>query len=96
MRINQLLHDKVNYYIVSELMEGGELFDRVVKAEKFTEAISSQVMKQVLLAINYMHCYNPPMTHRDLKPDNILLSSADENNFECRVADFGFSAFIDP
>ena len=36
------------------------------------------------------------MTHRDLKLENILLASADEDNFEVRVADFGFSLFIDP
>ena len=96
IRINKLLHDKTNYYIVSEVMEGGELFDRVIKAEQFSEAITANVMKQVLLAVNYMHCHKPPMAHRDLKPENILLSSSDETDFDVKVADFGFSEFADP
>jgi len=41
LKINQLLHDKVNYYIISEYMEGGELFERVIKAEKFSEAATA-------------------------------------------------------
>ena len=35
MRVIELLHDKNNYYIVTELMEGGELFDRILEVEKF-------------------------------------------------------------
>lgn len=37
MRIFELLEDEYNYYIVSELLLGGELYDRVVLKKFFTE-----------------------------------------------------------
>jgi calcium-dependent protein kinase len=37
MRIFELLEDKENYYIASELLSGGELYDRIVKMKHFNE-----------------------------------------------------------
>ena len=93
MRVLELLHDKSNYYIVTELMEGGELFDRIIEVETFDEIKAAKILKQVLLAVNYMH--QQGMAHRDLKPDNILLESKDLANLEVKLADFGFSCFVD-
>ena len=37
IRIVDLMEDNKNYYIVSEIVEGGELFKRLCKLESFTE-----------------------------------------------------------
>ena len=37
IRVIDLLEDKLNYYIVSEIVEGGELFKRLCDLESFTE-----------------------------------------------------------
>lgn len=37
IRVIDLLEDKLNYYIVSEVVEGGELFKRLCQLESFTE-----------------------------------------------------------
>lgn len=37
MRIFELLEDDDHYYIVSELLSGGELYDRIVKLKYFNE-----------------------------------------------------------
>lgn len=37
IRIIDLCEDKDNYYIVSEVVKGGELFKRLVKVSSFTE-----------------------------------------------------------
>ena len=37
MRIFELLEDDTNYYIVSELLKGGELYERIVKMKHFNE-----------------------------------------------------------
>ena len=94
MNVKEILEDNENYYIVCELLEGGELFDRLVLLKRFSENDALFIIKQVLLAINYMHKKN--ITHRDLKPENILLLSNDINNFEIKISDFGFSCFFDP
>jgi len=62
MRIFELFEDDLHYYIVSELIEGGELYDRIVKIKVFKEVQAAQLLNQILLAINYMH--NQKITHR--------------------------------
>ncbi len=38
IRIVDLIEDNENYYIVSEVVKGGELFKRLTKVQSFTEA----------------------------------------------------------
>jgi calcium-dependent protein kinase len=66
MRVIELLEDNYHYYIVTELLEGGELFDRIINEGSFSEKKAVKIVKQVLLALNYMH--RQKMIHRDLKP----------------------------
>ena len=37
MRIVELVEDESNYYIISELLKGGELFKRLIKCRSFSE-----------------------------------------------------------
>jgi len=94
MNVNEILEDDENFYIVCELLEGGELFDRLIKENSFDESKAAHIVKQVLLAINYMHKKN--ITHRDLKPENILLETKDPSKLDIKISDFGFSCFFDP
>ena len=93
MQVKQLLKDKKNYYIISEIIGGGELFELIKKQKTFSEIKVAQMMKQVLMALNYMHHHR--ITHRDLKPQNILLEKNGEN-LDVKIADFGFSCIFDP
>jgi calcium-dependent protein kinase len=55
MHVNEILEDDDHYYIVTEILEGGELFDRIIDVKSFSEKKAAQILNQVLLAINYMH-----------------------------------------
>lgn len=55
MKIIELLEDSEHYYIVSELLEGGELYERIVKMKFFNEKNAAYLVNQILLAISYMH-----------------------------------------
>ena len=55
MRIFELLEDDQHYYIVSELLEGGELYERIVQLKHFSERDAAYIIYQLLLALNYMH-----------------------------------------
>ena len=94
MHVNEIMEDRDNYYIVTEILEGGELFDRIIEVKKFNELNAAHILEQVLKAINYMHKKN--LTHRDLKPENILLESKEMDKLDVKIADFGFSCIYDP
>jgi calcium-dependent protein kinase len=94
MRIFELLEDDIHYYIISELIEGGELYDRICKMKIFTEKSAATILEQILLAINYMHQRN--ITHRDIKPENILMQAADSESLLLKMTDFGFASFYNP
>lgn len=55
VRVFELLHDEVNFYIVTELVTGGELYDHIIKVKRLRERVAADVIKQLLLALNYMH-----------------------------------------
>jgi len=76
------------YCIVTELMNGGELFDRIVKKEFYSEKDAQRVVRTMASVIKYMH--DKDVVHRDLKPENILLTD-DTDNATIKIADFGFA-----
>ncbi len=52
--------------------------------------ISSELFKEILEAVNYLHSLFPPIIHRDLKPTNILITEGKNGRF-VKLADFGLS-----
>ncbi|KAA3678815.1 calcium/calmodulin-dependent protein kinase I [Paragonimus westermani] len=67
---------------------GGELFDRIVQKGSYTERDASSLIRQVLLATEYMHSRG--VVHRDLKPENLLYYDQTEGS-KIMVSDFGLS-----
>jgi len=76
------------FYVVLELISGGELFDRIIELKRFTEKDAAQTMIQAFRAIDHMHDVN--LVHRDIKPENLLLSDKSANA-TIKLADFGFA-----
>jgi len=73
-------------------MEGGELFDRVLKLQKFSEGDAAEVTHQMLLAVNYIHSHG--IVHRDIKLENFLYDKPNSNHL--KLIDFGFGKVWDP
>lgn len=63
------------YYIVLELIPGGELFHQIVRLTYFSEDLSRHVIIQVAEAIRYLH-EEAGVVHRDIKPENLLFYPA--------------------
>lgn len=79
---------KENLYVVLEYLAGGELFDRIVKKEVYTEAEARCVVVILLKAIQF--CHDRDIVHRDLKPQNLLLARTDDDT-DVKIADFGLA-----
>ncbi|MFS7922551.1 putative protein kinase RLK-Pelle-LRR-XI-1 family [Helianthus anomalus] len=89
------LHNKCNF-LVYEYMEKGSLFCALSDSELAVEVDwlkRVKIIKGVAHALAYMHhdC-NPPIIHRDISTNNILLNSKTEGF----VADFGAARLLDP
>jgi len=83
-------------YIVMEWMDGGEVFDFVVKKGTLTEKEASDLVRQVTSALVYMHGNN--ICHRDLKPENLLLKydTNSDKPLIVKIIDFGLSKSLAP
>mmetsp|Transcript_6573 Transcript_6573/g.17029 ORF Transcript_6573/g.17029 Transcript_6573/m.17029 type:complete len:393 (+) Transcript_6573:74-1252(+) len=81
-----------NVFLFLELMEGGELFDKIVDMGHFTESMAGTVTYNFLSALNYMH--SKGIIHRDLKPENMLLAK-DGDFTAVKLTDFGLSKMLD-
>ena len=53
-----------------DICEGGDLFDKIKNSGTFSEKKVSEIMKQIMSAVLYLH--NNRIVHRDLKPENVL------------------------
>ena len=93
-RVFELMEDMRNYYIIMELVSGGNLFDKIMKYKTFSEGQAASVIKQLCLALNYMHKKN--IMHRDLKPENLLCEENDDHQIVIKLTDFGFATYFDP
>ncbi|XP_060659275.1 calcium/calmodulin-dependent protein kinase type 1-like [Drosophila nasuta] len=88
VQLFEIYEDVSKVYIVMELFNGGELFDRIAKKGYYSERDASQLLKQLFDAVNYLHQHG--IVHRDLKPENLLYYSPDEDS-KIMIADFGFA-----
>lgn len=73
IKLYETFDEGSDFFIVTELVEGGELFDRIVSKAHYTEKEARDLIKLMLETMAYMH--NHGIVHRDLKPENLLLCS---------------------
>ncbi|KAF8455865.1 kinase-like domain-containing protein [Terfezia claveryi] len=59
------------YYLILELLPGGELFHQIVRLTYFSENLARHVIVQVAEALRYLH-EEKGVVHRDIKPENLL------------------------
>ncbi|KAL5329687.1 hypothetical protein ACEPPN_003202 [Leptodophora sp. 'Broadleaf-Isolate-01'] len=77
-------------YIIMEFVPGGDLGSLVGHHGKLQEEDVKSMAGQLLSALKYLH--QGGITHRDVKPDNILIQS--QAPFHVKLTDFGLSKMI--
>ena len=73
IKIYEYYFDDVNFYLITEFVSGGELYDTITSWKTFDEEKAAYIMSQILSAVNYLHKKN--IVHRDIKPENMLVEN---------------------
>eukprot|EP00163_Fabomonas_tropica_P010422 TRINITY_DN2054_c0_g1_i3.p1 TRINITY_DN2054_c0_g1~~TRINITY_DN2054_c0_g1_i3.p1 ORF type:complete len:1170 (-),score=362.91 TRINITY_DN2054_c0_g1_i3:186-3695(-) len=77
-----------NFGILYEFVEHGSLHDVIYgKSITLTQAQKLAIAVQIASALGFLHNNKPPIVHRDLKAQNVLITS----QVQARVCDFGFA-----
>ncbi|ODV85013.1 hypothetical protein CANARDRAFT_179379, partial [[Candida] arabinofermentans NRRL YB-2248] len=84
--------DDFNFYIITPLARGGELFDRIIELSVFTERDAMLIILKLVKAVKYLH--DNGIVHRDIKPENILYMDKNHDNNTIVLADFGLAQQI--
>ncbi|KAM0843357.1 hypothetical protein ACQ4PT_057760 [Festuca glaucescens] len=93
VRLREAFEDSDAVYLVMEVCEGGELFDRIVARGYYTERAAAAVMRTIMEVVQ--HCHKNGVMHRDLKPENFLYANSSEIS-PLKVIDFGLSVCFKP
>eukprot|EP01095_Lingulamoeba_sp_RSL-Kostka_P014431 TRINITY_DN62_c0_g1_i1.p1 TRINITY_DN62_c0_g1~~TRINITY_DN62_c0_g1_i1.p1 ORF type:complete len:254 (-),score=109.74 TRINITY_DN62_c0_g1_i1:80-841(-) len=88
LKLFEVFEDDEEFFLVMELVDGKELFDKIVEKGQYSEQDAANIVRQIVSAVDYLHANG--IAHRDLKPEN-LLSAGDEEEEKIKIADFGFS-----
>lgn len=89
--VQEIVDTDQHVFIVLEYMDGGHLGDRIRSMNSLSEDLVKFLFYQMALAVQYLHQHG--ITHRDLKPDNVLLLS-DAPKTQVKVSDFGLSKIV--
>lgn len=86
MALYDVWENKGELYLVLEYIEGGELFDYLIRKGRLDEKEAVHYFRQIIYGVDYCHRFN--ICHRDLKPENLLL----DKHRNIKIADFGMAA----
>ena len=75
MKFFDFYENDLEYMVVTEVVSGGELFDRIVDKEFYNEEEARKIVLSLCDALAYVH--NKGVTHRDLKPGTICIHTYD-------------------
>mmetsp|Transcript_6077 Transcript_6077/g.9349 ORF Transcript_6077/g.9349 Transcript_6077/m.9349 type:complete len:455 (+) Transcript_6077:33-1397(+) len=77
-----------DFCVVTELMEGGSLFDILHKQQRQLDFwLVLQFARDIAYGMHYLHSQTPIIIHRDLKSGNLLIN----RYLHLKIADFGLA-----
>lgn len=89
LRFHGWWQDEGFVYVAQQLCMGGELPEWLSRQPAYSETVAAKVMYDLLQALT--HCHGLGVVHRDIKPQNLLFSSAAPDAY-LKLADWGLAA----
>lgn len=68
--MHAIFESENNVHLVLEVLQGGELFERIKKHGVFSEPEAQTIMYGILKGLQTLH--SKDIVHRDLKPENVI------------------------
>ncbi|KAH7575774.1 hypothetical protein JRO89_XS02G0216700 [Xanthoceras sorbifolium] len=87
IRFKEVVLTPTHLAIVMEYAAGGELFERICNAGRFSEDEARYFFQQLISGVSY--CHSLQICHRDLKLENTLLDGSPAPRL--KICDFGYS-----
>jgi serine/threonine protein kinase len=79
--------DLTHFYLVMDLITGGELFDHLSNDGAYSEADAARLVFEIASALAFMHGVG--VIHGDIKPENLMLCSRKRRGGTIKIIDFG-------
>lgn len=87
VQLFRTFQDQHNLFMVMEYLPGGNLMSHLIKHGRFSESATRFYISQLVEAVHSIHRMG--FIHRDIKPDNIVLS----RDGHIKLIDFGLCKF---
>jgi calcium/calmodulin-dependent protein kinase I len=91
IKLNSVYEDANAIYIVTELLPKGDLLTLVTQSKKLTHEDAAKYIRSLLVALEYLHAND--LIHRDVKLENILITTNDMNEPRVVLTDLGLTCF---
>ena len=88
VKLHEFFVESDRIIMVTELLEGGDLFDAVVACGHYDEHMAKRIFRRILLGVRYLH--EVGVTHCDLKLENLLLASETDLD-SVKICDLGLA-----
>eukprot|EP00539_Tryblionella_compressa_P015853 CAMPEP_0178838938 /NCGR_PEP_ID=MMETSP0746-20121128/13588_1 /TAXON_ID=913974 /ORGANISM="Nitzschia punctata, Strain CCMP561" /LENGTH=909 /DNA_ID=CAMNT_0020501935 /DNA_START=73 /DNA_END=2802 /DNA_ORIENTATION=- len=85
--LRDMYDDSSHFYLVMDLISGGELFDHLSQDGAYSEADAARLIFEIASAMAFLHGVG--VVHCDMKPENLMLCSRNRRGGTIKIIDFG-------
>mmetsp|Transcript_97044 Transcript_97044/g.274867 ORF Transcript_97044/g.274867 Transcript_97044/m.274867 type:complete len:587 (-) Transcript_97044:63-1823(-) len=87
--LHAAFQDTTYIYMLMEFVEGGDLINHLIEWKRFPEQVTVFYMAELLEALDTVH--RSGFVHRDVKPENMMITEICGDYAVCKLIDFGLA-----